>query len=350
VTDDLPVRTRLAEAVFDEHPDQIAVIDTDGVIQATNRAWETFGLENGAQVGSDMVGENYLAACRAGDDDLGTRAADGIEAVIEGEQSTFSLEYPCHAPEEKRWFTMRARQFEFDGDPLVLVVHADITDRYLAEQAVSERNDLLELVAGVLSHDLRNPLSVALARNEMLASDDDGHVETVERSLERMNDIIDDALLIARETDVADLETVDLGDAARDAWSHVRTDGSELHAPTDEAIAADRTLLLQLFENLFRNSIEHGTPDDAGGDTETAVTLTVEVGDDGFSVADDGPGIPADQREQVFEAGFTTGRGGSGLGLLIVREIATAHGWDVDVTEGPEGGAMFVVSGVTVYD
>nr|WP_302180967.1 sensor histidine kinase [Haloarcula salina] len=157
-------------------------------------------------------------------------------------------------------------------------------------------------------------------------------------------------MLIARETDVVAVERLDLGDAAREAWSHVRTDGGELHAPTDASIAADRTLLLQLFENLFRNSIEHGTPDGADGDTETAVTLTVEVGDDGFSVADDGPGIPADQREQVFEAGFTTDSGGSGLGLLIVREIATAHGWEIDVTDGPDGGAMFVVSGVTVYD
>ncbi|WP_424001370.1 ATP-binding protein [Haloarcula salina] len=350
MTDDLPVRTRLAEAVFDEHPDQIAVIDTDGVIQATNRAWETFGVENGAQVGSDMVGENYLAVCRTGDDEIGTRAADGIEAVIGGEQSTFSLEYPCHAPDEKRWFTMRVRQFEFDGDPLVLVVHADITDRYLAEQAVAERNDLLELVTGILSHDLRNPLSVALARNEMLEDAEDGHVSAVERSLERMNDIIDDALFIAREAEVADLETVALGDAAREAWSHVRTDNGVLNAPTDATISADRTLLLQLFENLFRNSIEHGTTDDADGDGAATVTLTVAVHDDGFTVADDGPGIPPDQREQVFEAGFTTDSGGSGLGLLIVREIATAHGWEIDVTDAPDGGAMFVVSGVTVND
>ena len=66
------------------------------------------------------------------------------------------------------------------------------------------------------------------------------------------------------------------------------------------------------------------------------------LADGGFAVADDGPGIPADDRDRVFESGYTTGDG-TGLGLAIVKTIAEAHGWTVSVTESDAGGARFVV-------
>ncbi|MDS0220408.1 PAS domain-containing sensor histidine kinase [Haloarcula sp. S1AR25-5A] len=346
------VRSTLTEAVFDEHPDQIAVIDTDGVIRATNRAWETFGAENGAVIATDMIGDNYLAACRNGDDEVGARAADGIEAVIDGSQSTFTVEYPCHSPTEQRWFTMHAQPFTVAEESFVLIDHADITDRYQAEQAVAERNELLELVAGVLSHDLRSPLSVALARIELIESDGT-HADTVRGSLERMGDIIEDALLIAREKDLGPLETVALDSAAQNAWAHVSTGDATLTVDTAASIAADASLLSQLLENLFRNSVEHGTGDGQPRSTDAgAVAVTVTARDDGFAVTDDGPGIPPDRREQVFNAGFTTSTQGTGtgLGLLIVREIARAHGWSVRATDAPGGGAMVVVSGASMSE
>ncbi len=80
--------------------------------------------------------------------------------------------------------------------------------------------------------------------------------------------------------------------------------------------------------------------------------MTVRVGplsdDSGFFVADDGQGIPADEREQVFEKGYTTSTEGTGLGLRIVNEIATAHGGEVTVTESEDGGARFEIRGITV--
>lgn len=352
MTSESPVRSRLSEAVFDQHPDQIAVIDTDGIIQATNRTWETFGSDNGGPIAADMVGEDYLAACRSGTDDIGDRAADGIEAVIDGTQSTFSIEYPCHTASTQRWFTMHVRPFTLAEELFILIDHADITDRYEAEQAVTERNELLELVAGVLSHDLRSPLSVALARNELIESDGD-HADAVRHSLERMSDIIDDALLIARDKDLDSLETVALDSAARNAWSHVSTGDATLTAETGASIAADASLLSQLLENLFRNSVKHGSGDDQPPSSDDgAVAVTVTARDDGFAVTDDGPGIPPARREQVFDAGFTTSTEGTGtgLGLLIVREIARAHGWSVRATDAPDGGAMVVVSGASMSE
>jgi signal transduction histidine kinase len=101
---------------------------------------------------------------------------------------------------------------------------------------------------------------------------------------------------------------------------------------TDQTIEADRTRLQQLLENVFRNAVEHG------GDAPT-----VRIGDldDGFYVADDGPGIPEDEQQTVFERGYSTTPEGTGFGLAIVAEIAHAHDWDVVVTDSASGGARF---------
>jgi len=337
VTDDQQRHVRLAAAAFDQLPSQIAVIDTDGVIRATNRSWETFGLDNGVEIGADMVGENYLSVCRASPDEQSTLAADGIEAVVDGERSEFSFEYPCHSPDEQRWFTMRASEFEFEGEPLVIIIHTDITERHAAEADVADRNETLTMVAGILSHDLRNPLSVAMARAEMTDGD---HSAVIQRSLARMRDILDDALVLARKTDLESLESVRLDTSATDAWEQVSTDRATLVIESEATIEADASLLAQLFENLFRNSVDHGDAD---------VTITVADRADGFAVFDDGPGLPADDRDRVFDPGFTTNQagGGTGLGLTIVKRVADVHGWSVEATDAPDGGAMVVVSGVT---
>ncbi|MFC6863159.1 ATP-binding protein [Halomicroarcula sp. GCM10025817] len=339
-------RIRLVEAAFDELPDQVAVLDTDGVIQLTNHTWDTFGFENGIEEEVDMVGQNYLTVCRESLGDRSETVADGIESVIAGETDEFSLEYPCHTPEEQRWFSVRVTPFELAGESLVLVVHTDVTERHLAEQSVSERNDQLEQVAGILSHDLRNPLSVGLAHAEMAAdgeAPEEDHEIRILESLQRMNAIIDDALLLARGTEVTDIDEVDLASTARDAWDQVSTAGASLSVAGTAPVRADASLLAQLFENLFRNAVEHG----AAGDGD--LTVTVEPLEDGFVVADDGQGIPEEKLERVFEPGYSTNRddGGTGLGLPIVERIASAHGWTVEATAAPDGGAMFVVTGVT---
>jgi len=80
------------------------------------------------------------------------------------------------------------------------------------------------------------------------------------------------------------------------------------------------------------------------------VTITVGATDEGFYVEDDGPGIPAEERESVFEGGYSTTADGTGFGLRIVEQVATAHGWEVRVTDGTGGGARFEVSGVDVAE
>lgn len=107
--------------------------------------------------------------------------------------------------------------------------------------------------------------------------------------------------------------------------------------PETLELAADVDLLDQALINLVRNAIEalRDTP-------ASAIALSARRDPDGhvaISVADNGPGIAPDQREKVFVPFFTTKRQGSGIGLTIVRQIATAHGATVDVSNSPGGGA-----------
>jgi len=79
---------------------------------------------------------------------------------------------------------------------------------------------------------------------------------------------------------------------------------------------------------------------------ESDVMVTVGVLTDGFYVEDDGPGIPPDRRDRVFDSGYTSAEDGTGLGLNIVERIVEAHGWEIAVTEGHDGGARFEITGV----
>jgi signal transduction histidine kinase len=97
------------------------------------------------------------------------------------------------------------------------------------------------------------------------------------------------------------------------------------------------------------DSVEHGG-DSANGHTSAGVNVTVGALDDGFYVADDGPGIPESERDDVFEAGYSTNEDGTGFGLDIVREIVEAHGWTIAVTESESGGARFEITGLSPDD
>jgi len=213
-----------------------------------------------------------------------------------------------------------------------------------AEREVLERqNERLERLAGIVSHDLRNPLTVANGRLELLGADrdrDEEHIAAIERAHDRMEALIEDLLTLAREGEGAtDPEPVDVAAVAAKCWEFVETDAATLAVEATATIRADHGRLQQLLENCVRNAVEHGATD---GD------LTVTVGDceGGFYVADDGPGIPEDERDRVFEAGFSSADDGTGLGLNIVAGIAGSHGWDVAVRESEAGGARFEVTGV----
>lgn len=256
----------------------------------------------------------------------------------------------------------------------LLLLH-DVTEQKRQQRELEQRNERLDQFAAIVSHDLRNPLTVANGYAELARETGDlAALEEVEQSLDRMDAIIDGVLTLARaDADATDPEPVSLDDIARTAWETVDTGDATLESGPDQSVLADPDQLTRLLENLYRNSVEHSStsPDSdarqdsvehgstgsrqqaddsaehGGADLSVWIEATPEA--DGFVVADDGPGIPDDERERVFEGGYTTGDG-TGLGLAIVERIATAHGWEVTVTESRSGGAAFQFTGVEMRE
>jgi PAS domain S-box-containing protein len=211
------------------------------------------------------------------------------------------------------------------------------------EQELQRQNEQLDEFASVVSHDLQNPLRVAESRLELAHEEcDSTHLDAVDRAHDRMWALIEDLLALAREGQrVNETESVDVAALTEECWDTVATADATIRTEIDQRIRADRSHLKQLLENLYRNAIEHGSED---------VTVTVGTVDDGFYVEDNGPGIPEDDREEVFEAGYSTAADGTGFGLRIVKQIAEAHGWTITVTESAVGGARFEITGVEFTD
>ena len=211
----------------------------------------------------------------------------------------------------------------------------DVTERVNRKRELKRQNQRLDEFASIVAHDLRNPLSVARGRLEMgRETGDDEHFEAIAGAHDRMNQLIEDILMLAREgRTVIEADECLLAAVAGRAWSLVETGDATLEFEGVTRITASEGRLCELFENLFRNAIEHGGED-----------VSVRVGpldDSGFYVADDGLGIPPDDREEVFETNYTTADEGTGFGLAIVTQIADAHDWETRVTESDRGGARF---------
>lgn len=214
-------------------------------------------------------------------------------------------------------------------------------DLQASQDALERQNDRLSKFASIVSHDLRNPLNVAQGRLELARTEcDSDHLDAITRAHDRMDALIEDLLALSQRGGSTEERTdVDLATLVEECWETLDTADARLVVETGLAIEADRSRLKQLLENLLRNSVEHGGE---------AVTITVGALEDGpgFFVADDGPGIPPAEHEQVFEWGYSTGTSSTGFGLAIVDDIAAAHDWTIGVTASESGGARFEIRGV----
>ena len=212
--------------------------------------------------------------------------------------------------------------------------------REIENQSLRDQNEQLNHLLAAIAHDLRGPLAV-VGGNMALARDTDNlaRLDRAEQALGRTNDLLDYLEALAEEgRPIMEPEPVDLRDVAERAWRNIVTDKEDLTVEESTTLLADRHRLQQLFENLFRNAIEHVGPD-----------VAVSVGlfeNGGFYVKDDGPGIPEPERSEVFELGYSGDDDGSGLGLAICQYIVEAHGWEIEITGESDGGTRFEVSGV----
>jgi PAS domain S-box-containing protein len=337
---------RRYKAIFNHTYQFTGLLEPDGtLIEANDTALAFGGLDREDVIGQKMW-EAYWFQHSA---DTREQAQAAISRAAEGE--FVREELPVQGADREAIIDFSVRPVTDDQGNVTLLIPEgrDITELKEREQALQRERDRLDEFAGVVSHDLRNPLNVAKGRIELMRDEcDSEHLDAIERAIDRIERITDDVLWLAREgRDIGAMDAVVMGETIDAAWEIVadRADQAELHYADAElstaSIEADSNRLRQVLENLFSNAIEHAGPD---------VTVTVGTTDDGFYVADDGPGIPEDKRDSVFTAGYSTSDDGTGFGLRIVEQVADARGWDVHVTDASDGGARFVLTGVEFID
>ncbi|MEF8783852.1 MAG: PAS domain S-box protein [Haloarculaceae archaeon] len=321
----------------------IMITDTDGEIEYVNPAFEAVtGYDREEALGETPAilqsGEHDDAFYR----ELWETISSG--AVWEGELVN----------ERKSGESYHIRQTvapvtDEDGEiERFVAVNTDITDHKRHEQQLKRERDRLNEFARTIAHDLRNPLSVALGTVDLARDEYDAPDDILDRAidaLERMDTLIGEVLTLAEQGQtIHQPEPVNFSQVLQRAWQDVETPDATLTVDEDfddVSIDADKSRLCELLENLLRNAVEHAGPD---------VTIRVgrTDGQQGFFVADDGPGVSPHDRGRIFEGGVTTSEDGTGFGLAIVTQIVEAHGWEIDVVESDDGGARFEITTDTV--
>jgi EAL domain-containing protein (putative c-di-GMP-specific phosphodiesterase class I)/PAS domain-containing protein len=147
---ELAATSDFLQATLDSLTTHVAVLDDRGEIVMTNRAWSVFAAENGGKPDAVGVGSNYLAACDRDESDASARrTAEGLRAIIAGEQAEYSMEHACHSPELHRWFQMHATRYEGAGPTRVVVTHENISERKAEERLVAIDLDKLAWVGRI---------------------------------------------------------------------------------------------------------------------------------------------------------------------------------------------------------
>jgi len=371
----------LLSTLFETLPVGVLAEDESRNVLAVNE--RLFDLLDMPGTPADAIGADceQLAGAVADQFEDGTEFVEGIDRIVDAGEPVSGEEL---ALRDGRTVGRSHRPIELPDGEGHLWVYRDVTAQKRRERELERQNERLDEFASVVSHDLRNPLNVASGRLELARSEcDSDSLQEVAQAHERMETLVEDLLTLAREGEtVDDPEPVELRPVFENCWENVAAPAASLEVDVDagETVSADRTRLKQLVENLYRNAVEHGSTSPASqapegavehGSTSPAsqgsersaeggprasdsggsgdgVTVTVGELEDGVYVADDGPGIPPDEREAIFEAGYSTSESGTGFGLRIVAQIAQAHGWTVRVTESEGGGARFEIADMAV--
>lgn len=333
-------------------------------VSAEERYRKVFEHSNDAVMLVDLEMETFLDANPAACDLLGYARAELLsmapEDIHPDDVERIREEFLAQVHEEGSGFTDDLTCLTKDGEEVpteisgaaldttegdeptrMIAMLRDVSDRVEHRRELERTIDRLDRFAGVVSHDLRSPLSVIRGR-ATLARETGApeHFDAIEDALDRMDGMLSELLELTREGEViGDRTRVDLETLARRVWKDCGIDAATLEIESSTTLRADRDRTHELFANLLENAVTHGGP-----------SVTVRVGtlpvEGGFYVEDDGDGIPAEERDAVVEWGHTTSADGTGFGLAIVAEIVEAHGWEIRITESDSGGARFEIAGV----
>lgn len=334
-TEELETSKARFEALFEQSPDILLVHDDEGNIAEVNhQASEVLGYSQ-AELLEMTIWDIDPNADRP-------RSRSFWDSTDVSESVMFDSEHVC---KDGSTIPVEIHVIRIEEQPgRFLAITRDISERRKRERELERRRNRLKLFMEALTHDIPNHLNIAAGHLELAREiGDEEHFELVESAHERIEVLIEDIQTLNQVgSQINELEWVELSDLVESSWRSCcpDDDGTSFEIESDGRIRADVSRLKQVFENLFWNARDHGGP---------AVTVKIGIIEDGFYIGDDGPGIPEEKQEEILEPGYTTAEGThTGFGLAIVREVADAHGWSVNVCTGEDGGARFEFTDVQV--
>ena len=343
-------------AALDLVPAQVAVLARDGRIEFVNTGWKAFA-ESNAYRGNAFVGQNYLGVCRTAEGVERPQAlevARGVEDVLMGRRPMFEVVYPCHSPEEPRWF----KAIVAEVGECVIVTHVDFSAEYQRFRRTAWISENAKLV-----HDLRSPLNAirmfaelgpeVLDRDATSAKARD-YFQHIGEAGHRMLDLVDGILEmtdVAMDDGAARCDPVDLSGLLAGLGAEMAPVAGhedialEIDVPDGLVLLGERDKLWKIFENLLSNAVKYNR---AGG---TVSVTAIRNGAAGIEVRVRDSGIGMDPRriDSIFEPFVRLDdpevrtRKGSGLGLSIVQGLVDRHDGRISIATQPEVGSEFTV-------
>ncbi len=372
---------QFARATLDSLSSHICILDENGVIIATNTAWREFGKANHSRTAVGFEGVNYLNICETAQGPGSENAksvAEGIRAIMKGEKDFFEFEYPCDAPETRRWFVGRATRFQRDDIASVIISHEEITERKMAEQ---ERLDLayklqqarkaesLGCMAGAIAHHFNNLLGVIMGNLELAMNGVDANAALLRRLNAAMKASqraaeVSTLMLAYLGQKPGHAKPLNLASFCRENLPSLKSNIpvtvtlQTLFSDDRPVILADAAQMRQILTHLITNAweaignkagiVQISTGIIHSKDLANIQTVPVDwkpaTGDYAFlDVSDTGDGMSTDIRERIFDPFFSTRFIGRGLGLAVVEGIVRSHNGAITVMSAPAHGSTFRV-------
>lgn len=325
--------------IFEHNNDAIFIVDLEdeSFVDVNPRACEILGYSRSELLSMHPEDIHPADIDRVREEFLSQVIAEGVGFT---DELTCLTKDGAEIPTEISGAALESADVETEPTEMIAMLR-DISDRVEQRRGLEEKVERLDRFAGIVSHDLRNPLSII--KGHATLARETGHQEhfdAIEDAADRMEEMLSDLLQLTREGDLIGERTeFELGPFARAVWDDCELAPATLEVESSTTLRADRDRLHEVFTNLFENTVMHG------GSAVTVRVGTFDAGERaGFYVEDDGEGIPADEQATVFEWGRSTSREGTGFGLAIVEEIVAAHGWEIDVGDSETGGARFEIT------
>lgn len=334
----------MSDQVINSMAQNVVVIDQDGLIIHTNNQWGEFCSKNDGDIKKCGIGINYFEVCLRSYKNAGITemiyVLRNMNFILNGRQESFSYEYPCYSPDEKRWFLMYVTPLQQGAGKRTgaVIVHVDITAKKLAEEHMiyQERLSAIGQLVATVAHEIRNPLTTLKGFWQLFNHHPNHTLQTyadvINQEIQEIEDIITRFMILADpiQEQVVEMNTLEL---LQHALKLMEVDSSKYTVTISYPYHADSLLIrcnenqmIHAFKNIMNNAFL-AMPD--GG--ELAIHIETHNNRVELAFTDEGCGIPIELLGKLGEPFYITDKKGSGLGLMLVYQIIHKHNGTVSI-------------------